>query len=208
MQYKFLPVDLKADDEGTISGYGSVFGNTDNGFDIVQAGAFSNSLKSGRKVKMLMQHDPWSPIGVWTEVSEDEKGLRVKGRILTDVQAGKDAYSLVKAGAIDGLSIGYRTLDADKTSDGVRIIKEAELWEVSVVTFPMNEAATIDAVKAAEMSKQEMERMLKRDAKLSASVAKRLIAGGYDALQAKREVGSGIEELADQMRLSLMRHGR
>ena len=124
-----------------IAGYASVFGASDQGGDIVQKGAYAPCLKklttSGRRVKMLWQHDPTRPIGVWDEVREDGHGLFVKGRILTDVALGKEALALVKAGAIDGLSIGYRTIRAEKSANGARLLHELELWEVSLVTFPM-----------------------------------------------------------------------
>lgn len=131
-----------------IAGYASVFGAADQGGDQVKAGAYTGALSritaSGRRVKMLWQHDPTRPIGVWDEVREDEHGLFVKGRILTDVQLGKEAVALIKAGAIDGLSIGYRTLRAEKAPDGARILHELELWEVSLVTFPMLPEARVE----------------------------------------------------------------
>ena len=86
---------------------------------------------------MLWQHDPTQPIGVWDEVLEDNKGLWVKGRLLADVAKGREAASLIGAGAIDGLSIGYRTVKARKDGKGGRLLLELELWEVSLVTFPM-----------------------------------------------------------------------
>ena len=195
MEYKQLSLEWKADDSGTIEGYGSVYGNKDLGGDIVVAGAFTDSLATGRKIKMLSQHDPHAVIGVWDELADDGKGLRVKGRILTQIQAGKDAYELVKAGAMDGLSIGYRTLRA-KDSNGARMIEKADLWEVSLVTFPMNEMTRIDAVKAADLTERDFERVLTRDAGLSRSIAQRLMAGGYDAIKAMRDAGDGSDELA------------
>ena len=200
MEYKFIDLDWKADETGVIEGYGSLYGNVDLGGDIVMAGAFADSLASGRKVKMLHQHDAYSVIGVWTEMSEDEIGLRVKGKLLTTIQAGKEAYELVKADALDGLSIGFRTIK-DSVSKGVRMIEKAELWEVSLVTFPMNEMARIDAVKAAEMSRRDMERVLTQDAKISRAVARQLMAGGYEAIKAKQDAGAeGLSELAALMR--------
>jgi HK97 family phage prohead protease len=131
-----------------ISGYASLFGSADQGGDIVQAGAYAKSLASlaqkGRSVKMLWQHDPTQPIGVWEEVREDDKGLFVKGRILADIQAGREALALIEAGAIDGLSIGYRTKRAEKTVGGQRLLHELELWEVSLVTFPMLPEARVE----------------------------------------------------------------
>ncbi|TAG24878.1 MAG: HK97 family phage prohead protease, partial [Rhodobacterales bacterium] len=99
-----------------VEGYASLFGKSDQGGDIVQKGAYGASLKRlserGGRVKMLWQHDPGQPIGVWDEVHEDATGLWVKGRILTEVARGREVAALVQAGAIDGLSIGYRTVKA------------------------------------------------------------------------------------------------
>jgi uncharacterized protein len=124
-----------------ISGYASLFGKADQGGDVVQAGAYATSLsalaRAGRRVKMLWQHDPTQPIGVWDEVREDATGLWVKGRILTEVARGREAVALLEAGAIDGMSIGYRTLRAERDGKGRRLLAELELWEVSLVTFPM-----------------------------------------------------------------------
>lgn len=135
-------------DGAVISGYASLFGAADQGGDIVQAGAYAKSLtelaRNGRSVKMLWQHDPTQPIGVWEDVKEDSKGLFVKGRILTDIQAGREALALIEAGAIDGLSIGYRTKRAEKAASGQRLLHELELWEVSLVTFPMLSEARVE----------------------------------------------------------------
>lgn len=132
-----------------IEGYASVFGAADKGRDVVDAGAYAASLArlkgAGGRVKMLWQHDPTQPIGVWDEVREDAKGLYVKGRILTDVARGREAAALIGAGAIDGLSIGYRTLKAQKDDKGLRHLSELELWEVSLVTFPMLPEARVAA---------------------------------------------------------------
>jgi len=124
-----------------VEGYASVFGHPDRGGDVVQPGAYAASLqelkREGRKVKMLWQHDPAQPIGVWDEVREDRRGLFVRGRLLRDVARGREAAALVEAGAIDGLSIGYRTKRAARDGAGRRLLHELELWEVSLVTFPM-----------------------------------------------------------------------
>jgi len=107
------------------------------------------SLKSpasaGRRVKMLWQHAPGEPIGIWDEVREDERGLYVKGRLLTDVTRAREAAALLEAGAIEGLSIGYRTVKATKDDAGRRRLAELELWEVSLVTFPMLPEARVGA---------------------------------------------------------------
>ena len=144
-----LGEDIAVTEGCRIEGYASVFGVTDQGGDVVVAGAYSRSLKrlqaEGRMVKMLWQHDPAQPIGVWEEVREDGRGLRVKGRILTDVEKGREAAALIAAGAIDGLSIGYRTVKAERDGKGQRLLSELELWEVSLVTFPMLPEARVAA---------------------------------------------------------------
>jgi HK97 family phage prohead protease len=133
--------------DGAIEGYASLFGEVDQGGDIVAAGAYGASLSKltaqDRKVKMLWQHDPAQPIGVWEELREDDRGLWVKGRILTEVEKGREAIALIKAGSIDGLSIGYRTINAQKDDGGNRVLKEVDLWEVSLVTFPMLPTARV-----------------------------------------------------------------
>jgi HK97 family phage prohead protease len=132
---------LAVTDGHVVAGHASVFGKKDQGGDVVQKGAYASSLKrlaaAGGRVKMLWQHDPTQPIGVWDEVREDETGLWVKGRILTDIGKGREAAALLAAGAIDGLSIGYRTIKAERDGKGQRLLSELELWEVSLVTFPM-----------------------------------------------------------------------
>lgn len=132
-----------------IGGYASLFGVADQGGDVVVAGAYRRSLArlaaEGRAVKMLWQHDPGQPIGVWEEIAEDARGLRVKGRILTEIDKGREAAALIGAGAIDGLSIGYRTVTAEKDAKGLRLLREVELWEVSLVTFPMLSEARVGA---------------------------------------------------------------
>lgn len=132
-----------------ISGYASLFGVPDQGGDIVAPGAYAASLRAmlarqGR-VKMLWQHDPNQPIGVWEEVREDSRGLWVTGQLLPDVAKGREAASLIAAGAVDGLSIGYRTKRAERDPKGHRILTEVELWEVSLVTFPMLPQARVAA---------------------------------------------------------------
>ena len=140
---------LSVVDGSVVAGYASLFGVKDQGVDVVQKGAYAVSLKklasAGRAVKMLWQHDPTQPIGVWDEVREDAVGLYVKGRILTEVEKGREAAALLTAGAIDGLSIGYRTVKAERDGKGQRLLSELELWEVSLVTFPMLPEARVSA---------------------------------------------------------------
>lgn len=130
-----------------IEGYASLFGQTDQGGDVVAPGAYAKSLarlneRKGR-VRMLWQHDPLRPIGVWDEIHEDGRGLWVKGRLLEEVGQAREAAALIAAGAIDGLSIGYRTISAERDQKGQRLLTEIELWEVSLVTFPMLPAARL-----------------------------------------------------------------
>lgn len=138
---------LDVQDGCVISGYASIFGALDQGNDVVAPGAYTASLDAlkakGAKVKMLWQHDPTQPIGIWDEVREDSQGLWVKGRLLDSVAKGREAAALIEAGAIDGLSIGYRTKKATKNTEGQRLLKELELWEVSLVTFPMLPSARV-----------------------------------------------------------------
>lgn len=144
------PVELSEGQAGTtIEGYASLFGLTDQGGDMVAPGAYRLSLKrlaeSGKRVRMLWQHDPTAPIGVWDEICEDGRGLWVKGRLLPEVAQAREAQALLKAGAIDGLSIGYRAVAAERDAKGRRVLSEIDLWEVSLVTFPMLPEARAEA---------------------------------------------------------------
>ena len=139
-------------DGAVIAGYASLFGVEDGGRDVVAPGAYCDSLArasaEGRRIAMLWQHDPAQVIGVWDEVREDARGLWVKGRLLSAVGRGREAAALVAAGALDGLSIGYAVRRATKDAGGRRVLKELELWEVSLVTFPMLSSARVGAKSA------------------------------------------------------------
>ena len=150
---------LALEGEAAVSGYASLFGRADQGGDIVAKGAFAAALASGRGVKMLWQHDPARPIGVWQEVAEDASGLHVRGRLLTEIATGREAAALIGAGAIDGLSIGYRTKRAERDEAGRRVLTEIELWEVSLVTFPMLAEARIGAKAEADAAPAAMREM-------------------------------------------------
>ncbi len=151
LELKFCRAEaqVQVQDGTKIEGYASLFGLPDQGGDIVQRGAYGRSLERlrarGGSVKMLWQHDPAQPIGVWDEIFEDERGLYVKGRLLLEVGRAREAAALIEAGAIDGLSIGYRTIAAEKDAKGQRLLAELELWEVSLVTFPMLREARVAA---------------------------------------------------------------
>lgn len=151
-----IPLEIKSVSEtGVFSGYGSVFHNEDSYGDVVRPGAFKKSLaewaKRGRLPPMLWQHDRREPIGVFTKMVEDEKGLFVEGRLLIDdIPQARAAYALLKEKALGGMSIGYREILIEQDHDEkVTNLLELDLWEVSVVTFPANEEATVDSVKSA-----------------------------------------------------------
>ncbi len=151
LEYKFARMDgrLALRDGAQIAGYASLFRAADKAGDIVEPGAYAAGLarlaRDGGRVRMLWQHDPREVIGVWEDIREDAQGLQVRGRILTEVARGREAAALIGAGAIDGLSIGYRTKRATRDAQGRRHLHEIELWEVSLVTFPMLQQARVAA---------------------------------------------------------------
>jgi len=164
LSHKNVELDIKElNNEGEFEGYASKFGIVDQGGDVVEPGAFSKTLAEhetrGSMPKMLWQHNPNKPIGVFTNMKEDDTGLYVKGKILTEVPDGAATLALLRNNAIDGMSIGYRTVDADyqRRGDGsqVRRLKELALWEVSVVTFPMQMEAQVTGVKSDLLKSEE-----------------------------------------------------
>lgn len=153
MQYLHTPLellDVKADSSGdmTFTAYASTFGNVDHGGDVVEKGAFKATLQNkNRDRPLLWQHDPRSPIGIEKTIKEDAKGLLGTWQIL-DTQQGLDAYKLLKAGAVRSMSIGYLPKTWEWQEEGeVRVIKEIDLLENSVVSIPMNDQARIQSVK-------------------------------------------------------------
>lgn len=150
-------LETKALDEaGQFEGYASTFGNVDQGGDVVEPGAFMESVvkakKDGRTIPMLWQHDQREPIGVWEDIAEDAKGLYVKGRLLVeDDPLAKRAHGLLKAKALGGMSIGYRVPEGGALPDEKRRVvrlKKIDLREISLVTMPMNIEARVTGVKA------------------------------------------------------------
>jgi HK97 family phage prohead protease len=146
-----LELDVKTiAEDGTFTGYASLFGVADLGGDSVQTGAFTKSLKSkpAAKVKMLRGHDTSEPIGVWTSIVEDARGLKVTGQLILTTVKGRETYELLKVGALDGLSIGYRTKkESFDRKKHLRMLDELDLFEISVCVFPMLPTATISRVK-------------------------------------------------------------
>jgi HK97 family phage prohead protease len=173
--------EIKAQDdvegEGEFSGYGSIFGNKDLGGDVIEKGAFAKSIgrKGAKAVKLLYQHKSDEPIGVFDEIIEDDRGLKVKGRLAMGTQRGREVYELMKMGALDGLSIGYRVepkyVDYDEKGK-TRRLKSVDLMEISAVTFPMNPRARVQQVKGTDRSIREWETFLRDEGNLSRNEAK------------------------------------
>lgn len=135
---------------GVISGYASLFDKTDLGGDLIVKGAFADSLKKtgSERVRMLWQHDPAQPIGVWDEIREDSMGLRVRGRLCLRVEKAREVWALIQDGGIDGLSIGFKAINAKRDArTGVRRLERIDLWEISIVTFPMLPQARVRTTK-------------------------------------------------------------
>ena len=197
---KAVPAALSSiGEDGLFEGYACLFGKEDLGRDIIRRGAFMKSLdrRGVKGVKLLYQHDPSHPVGQWTSIKEDAKGLFVRGQLALDVAKARDVHSMMKAGILDGLSIGFRTIrgQTDRKA-GVRHLFELDLWEISIVTFPMQPDARISSIKtddasleiaASCLSKRELERKLMQDAGLSRTEARALLAQGYAGLDGKQD---------------------
>lgn len=142
-------------EDGTFSGYGSVFGAVDSYDEIVAAGAFTESLakhkSAGTMPSLLWQHRSGEPCGVYVDMEEDNIGLKVSGKLALKTVRGAEAYELLKMKAISGLSIGFATReDSYDRVTGIRTLKKVDLYEVSLVTFPANESARVQGVKSIE----------------------------------------------------------
>lgn len=148
MNHLDFVLDTKAvTEDGQIEGLAAGYGNVDAGGDVVMPGALARSLMARKSIPMLMYHDQTRPAGVWTDFAESPGGLIVKGQISMSSQIGREAYGLVRDGAIGGLSIGYRTV-REQLVGKTRQLLELALYEVSLVTIPMNERAVITGVKS------------------------------------------------------------
>lgn len=194
-------------DDGKFAGYGSVFGVKDSYNDIVEKGAFAASLdrmsRDGEFVRMLWQHNWDEPIGVYPVLKEDDHGLYNEGELVMEVQRAKEAHALMKRGALRGMSIGYvpKVSEVDKKS-GITVLKEVDLWEISLVTFPANPAAKVTQVR----SVRDFERMLTRDAGFSRSEALIIINEGFKALEGTRDAAddeAALKALADNISRSI-----
>ena len=162
-------LDIKqVDTDGTFSGYGSVFDVEDSYKEIVVSGAFARSLnrykRDERMPALLWQHDPSEPIGIYTEMREDDRGLYVEGQLALKTELGARAHELLKMGALDGLSIGFVPVERDYDKDEkITRLTEIDLWEVSLVTFPANTAARITGVKSPDgvRTQRDLEKCLR-----------------------------------------------
>lgn len=202
-----VPLELKAvGEDGTFSGYGSVFDIEDLTGDIVAAGAFVNSLNEwaakGRLPAMLWGHDSAQPIGVYTKMYEDAHGLFVEGLLLKDdVVRAREAYALLKAGAVGGLSIGYcaRVEEWNKETF-VRTLKDVDLWEVSLVTFPANPDARVTTVKAASIKTiRDFEAALRDELGFSHARARAIASHGFKSAE-PRDEDVGLDDVLASVR--------
>ncbi len=214
--YKDFAFEIKATKDGAeFEGYGSVFGNVDSYNEIVAPGAFADSIKeigaSARPLPVLWNHNSDEPIGKYLDLVEDDKGLKVRGQLLTSsVNRAKEVAAMIEAGIISGLSIGYYV-------KGYQIDEETRIWtltklklrEISVVTFPANEEARIETVKAklaggGQLTKREFEKLL-RDAGFSKTEALRITRDGYSAYAGERDAAdqtalkAALAELRDAL---------
>jgi hypothetical protein len=195
MEHKTFELKIESVEGRTVEGYAAIFGNVDQGGDVIHQGAFAKTLvERGHKVKFLWQHDTTEPIGRVIEMAEDEVGLRFKA-IISDTQRGRDALALLSDGAIDGMSIGYDAIpggtDYSKQEDGgetVRHLREIRLWEISLVTFPMNESAGVTSLKEKNEGGQPEQRKVGRA--ISAANERRIL-GVIDGID------SALDELRD-----------
>ena len=213
MKYLNRPIEIKAvNEDGLFSGYASVFEEIDSYRDIVKRGAFEKTLadteSKGRAVPILWQHDASKPIGVYTSLKEDERGLYVEGQLNMDVQQAREALSLLKQKALSGISIGYNSVRYDTdVKSGVRRLYELKLFEASLVTFPACDSARVTDVKTILAdgnlpSLPEFEDFL-CEAGFSRSQAKAIAGNGLTKL-IRREVGSDEDE-AIQRALAILK---
>ena len=195
MNRKSFNLEIKTlQEDGFFSGYGAVFGNVDWYKDVILHGAFQKSLQrweeKGKMPPVLWNHNDGEPIGVYTNIYEDEKGLFVEGRLLIDdVPRAKSTHALLKAGAIDGLSIGYKTKKANQQTNGIRELIELDLGEISIVTMPANEESLITSVKS-KLEEGELPTLPEFE--------KFLRESGFSKSQATAIAGKGLRHLLSE----------
>lgn len=204
MERKFTTLQSVDASEGQVSGYASVFGGVDSYGDTILKGAYRETLREIKKAKglpLLWSHSQFEVIGRWTDLEEDEHGLKVTGELTPNHSGAANAHASLKAGHVDGLSIGFSVLPggATENDDGTRTLKKIKLHEISIVAFPADSAARVSGVKAAaDLTEREFERTIlkaMRDAgaEMTRSDAIALMRGGYKSLIAKRDAGGRLE---------------
>lgn len=219
-----VPFEFKFDagsTPGAFEGYGAVFGNVDSYGDVIAKGAFKSTLGDWKKKKsmpkMLLQHGGWGisdrdglPVGKWEEMQEDDHGLLVKGRLINlDTEAGKSLYGAMREGVLDSMSIGYRAKEfsmGTKPDEPRRTLKKVDLVEVSIVTFPANDQATVTSIKSlSEATIREFERSLISGTlpPMTERMAKALLAEGFKGIQSERDATIVDDELADIIRKNI-----
>jgi HK97 family phage prohead protease len=194
--------------EGSFEGYASLWGEVDSYSDIIQKGAYRLTLADHKKKKrapaLLWQHDSREPIGAYTSLSEDDKGLFVQGQLLIDdIPKARQAHALMKAGGLSGMSIGFRARKSkiDEVAK-VRTLVEIQLFEISLVTFPALDSARVSGVKAGStMTVREFETFLRDEGGFSIGAAKAIASGGFRAGETLRDEGelAGLQELRDSL---------
>jgi HK97 family phage prohead protease len=202
---KFTAINLKSvADDGAFEGYASLFNREDLGRDIVLPGAFRDTLaaRGTSGIRMLFQHNPAEPIGVWEALHEDFKGLYARGRLMPSVSRARELLSLMQSGALDGLSIGFRTVKSHRDRlRGTRRIEKIDLWEISIVTFPLLPEARIATFKSRPFagrrpSEREFERWLTQDAGLTRTEARAILRSGFKGFAALRGAATNPIEAA------------
>lgn len=213
-----MEVKFASDKSGAFSGYGAIFGNVDAGGDMIEKGAFKQTLRAwedkGKLPPMLLQHgggflgsaDDMLPVGKWTSMEENSKGLKVEGELFAmNTERGQYIYEGLKAGALDGLSIGYRPKEfvlGTKPGEPRRTLKSVDLVELSIVTFPMNDKARVGAVKSIKTIR-EFEDFLRDVGGFSHAAAKAIAAGGFKAHPEPRDEDGPGEAIAALIRRNI-----
>lgn len=217
METKVVPfIEVKAlETKGEFVGYGSTFGNVDHGGDMVVEGAFKRSLKQhvaeGTMPAMLFNHDMSEPIGHWTDIAEDSKGLRLKGQLWVGqgISKAEQAYQMLSHAGMKGLSIGYATKSSEPDAKArCRKLTDLDIFEISPVAMPMNPRALISTIKSLKSidgigTIRDFEKLL-RDVGLTQSEAKAFCAEGYKGLN-RRDDGPDLEEIAQALRANITR---
>lgn len=230
MDFRAARFEIKAiEDGGIITGYASVFGETDSYGDIVEPGAFKAAIsafnqRGNRGIPILLEHDPDQKVGAWKVIEEDTRGLRVEGKLLVDdIPAARAAHALLKEGAFDGLSIGYyaRKWSYDEEAD-IRHLQEIDLREVSLVFNPALASARVEAIKAADVPRltsteiaqmdekslrAELEQRITRNAGLPRSVTRCLLKGGLAGIVTRNADADGTTKALMQRLLTELKKG-